>query len=70
MFLTPTLAGFGLIFGFYGLILYFNDGRLTAGELAGLAVCLGLAAGVGALLWAVYRLTLGRVCAALAIRRR
>lgn len=70
VFLTPTLAGFGLIFGFYGLILYFNDGRLTSGELAGLAVCLGLAAGVGALLWAVYRLTLGRVCAALAIRRR
>lgn len=70
VFLTPTLAGFGLIFGFYGLILYFNDGRLTSGELAGLGLCLGLAAGVGALLWAVYRLTLGRVCAALAIRRR
>ena len=70
VFLTPALAGSGLILGFYLLILYFNDNRLTAGELAGLAVCLGLAAGVGALLWAVYRLTLGRVCAALAIRRR
>ena len=69
VFLTPALAGSGLILGFYLLILYCNDNRLTAGELAGLGLCLGLTAGVGALLWAVYRLTLGRVCAALDIRR-
>lgn len=29
VFLTPALAGSGLILGFYLLILYFNDNQLT-----------------------------------------
>ena len=70
VFLVPALTGTGLIYAFYGMIMYFNDNRLTAQELAGMAVCLGLVAGVSVLLYLVYLLTLNRVCAALAIKKR
>ena len=44
------------MYAFYGMIMFFNDGSFTAGELAGLGSCLGLAAAVAAALWCVYRL--------------
>ena len=70
VFLVPALTGTGLIYAFYGMIMYFNDNRLTVQELAGMAICLGLVACVSVLLYLVYRLTLNRVCAALAIKKR
>lgn len=65
VFLVPALAGTGLIYAFYGMIMYFNDNRLTTQELAGMAVCLGLICVVSALIYSVYRFTLHRVCRAL-----
>ncbi len=65
VFLVPALAGTGLIYAFYGMIMYFNDNRLTTQELAGMAVCLGLIGAVSALIYGVYRVTLHRVCRAL-----
>lgn len=56
VFTVPTAAGIGLMYAFYGMIMFFNDGSFTAGELAGLVSCLGLAAAVAAALWCVYRL--------------
>lgn len=56
VFTVPTAAGIGLMYAFYGMIMFFNDGSFTAGELAGLGSCLGLAAAVAAALWCVYRL--------------
>ncbi|MDO5400764.1 MAG: ABC transporter permease [Eubacteriales bacterium] len=69
VFLVPTLVGTGLISVFYTLIMYANGTPLgfTAGELAGMGACLGVIAGVSALLYAVYRLTLQRVCRTLQI---
>ena len=48
VFTVPTAAGIGLMYAFYGMIMFFNDGSFTAGELAGLVSCLGLAAAVAA----------------------
>lgn len=56
VFTVPTAAGIGLMYAFYGMIMFFNDGSFTVGELAGLGSCLGLAAAVAAALWCVYRL--------------
>ena len=67
VFLVPILAGTGLIYAFYAMILYFNDNRLTVNELAGMGSCLTVIAAVSLLLYLVYRLTLRRVCAKLNI---
>ena len=56
VFTVPAAAGIGLICIFYGMIMFFNDGRLSAGELAGLGSCLLLIAVVAAALWGEYRL--------------
>ncbi len=69
VFLTPAVTGTALIYAFYSMILYFNDNRLVKTELAGMGVCLGLIAGVSALLYGVYRATRKRVCVALGIRK-
>ena len=68
VFLVPALTGTGLIYGFYAMILYFNDDRLTLNELAGMGVCLALVAAVSALLYGVYRFTLRSVCRSLRVR--
>ena len=65
VFLVPALAGTGLIYAFYGMIMYFNDNRLTPQELAGMVVCMGLICAVSVLIYGVYRFTLHRVCRAL-----
>lgn len=70
VFLVPIVVGTSLIYGFYLLILYFNGDPLgiTSGELAGLAVCMGVIAVISVGMYGVYRVTLKRVCAALHIR--
>ncbi len=57
VYLAPAVAGTALILCFYTMILFFNDGRFTIGEIAGLGNCLLLVAAVSALLYGVYRLT-------------
>lgn len=68
VFLVPSLLGMALISGFYLLILYFNDGRLTLDELAGLGSCALVMGGLAALLFLFYRFTLARVCRCLKVR--
>ena len=68
VFLVPALTGTGLIYGFYAMIMYFNDNRLTLQELAGMAVCLALVAAVSAIFYGVYRFTLRSVCRALRVK--
>lgn len=68
VFLVPALTGTCLIYGFYAMIMYFNDNRLTVQELAGMAACLTLIAAVSGLLYGVYRFTLRRVCRVLKVR--
>ena len=68
VFLVPALTGTGLIYGFYAMIMYFTDNRLTVQELAGMAACLVLVAAVSTLFYGVYRVTLRSVCRALQVR--
>lgn len=68
VFLVPALTGTGLIYGFYAMIMYFNDNRLTVQELAGMAVCLALVAAVSTLFYGVYRFTLRSVCRGLKVK--
>ena len=67
VFTVPAITGTGAIYAFYAMIMYANDGRLTLSELAGMGACLLLILAVSLLLYAVYRLTLNRVCRALEI---
>ena len=71
IFLVPALAGTGLIYAFYTMIMYFNGSPvgITPSEAAGLLAAIGVIAAVSALMYAVYRLTLVQVCRALDIRR-
>ncbi|MEY8260555.1 ABC transporter permease [Oscillospiraceae bacterium 50-60] len=70
VFLVPALAGTGLIYAFYVMIMYFNGSPagITPSEAAGLLASFGVIAGVSALMYGVYRLTLAQVCRALGIR--
>ena len=72
VFLVPALAGTGLIYGFYVMIMYFNGSPagITYSEAAGLLAVLAVIAAVSALMYGVYRLTLAQVCRALDIHRR
>lgn len=67
VFAVPAITGTGVIYAFYAMIMYANDGRLSPGEIAGMGACLLLILAVSLLLYAVYRLTLKQVCRALNI---
>ena len=67
VFTVPAITGTGVIYAFYAMIMYANDGRLSPGEIAGMGACLLLILAVSLLMYAVYRLTLRRVCRALEI---
>nr|WP_325211753.1 FtsX-like permease family protein [uncultured Oscillibacter sp.] len=71
VFLVPALAGTGLIYAFYVMVMYFNGSPpgITYSEAAGLMTTLAVIAAVSALMYGVYRLTLAQVCRALDIRR-
>lgn len=71
VFLVPAAAGTGIIYAFYGIIMYFNGdpAGITRSEGAGLLTCLILIAVLSAALYLVYRLTRRSVCRALSIDR-
>ena len=64
---APVAVGTAAIYGFYAMIMYFNDGRLTVSELAGLGNCALLILALTAMLYGFYRLTLRKVCQLLRI---
>ena len=68
VFLTPSILGTTVISAFYCMMMYFNDGSFTAGELVGLGRCALVILGISALLWAVYRLTRRKVFAILGVK--
>ncbi|MFV0400304.1 MAG: FtsX-like permease family protein [Oscillospiraceae bacterium] len=68
VYFTPVLTGTIIIYAFYMMIMFFNDGGLfTSTEIAGLFSCLLLVAAVSALIYGFYRLTLRKVCGMLNI---
>lgn len=68
VFFVPIFVGTMLIAGFYGIIMYFNDGgRFTAGEIAGMGNCLLVIVVISVLLYLFYRMTLKKVCGMMGI---
>lgn len=69
VFLVPALAGTGLIYAFYVMIMYFNGSPagITPSEAAGLLAALAVIAAVSALMAGVYRFTRSSVCRSLGI---
>ena len=67
VFTVPAITGTGVIYAFYAMIMYANDDRLSLNELAGMGACLLVILAISLLMYAVYRLTLRRVCQALDI---
>ena len=69
VYFTPIFTGTVIIYAFYVMIMYFNDGgNLSPSEIAGMANCLVLITAVSALLYVLYRFTLKKVCVLLSIR--
>ena len=68
VFLTPSLIGTTLIAAFYTMILYFNDNAFSQSEILAMLLCAAVIAGISALLYAFYRMTLRRACAVLGVR--
>lgn len=57
VFRVPAVVGMTAMYLLYAMIMYANDNKYTASEAAGLAVCLGILALVGVLIYLVYRRT-------------
>ncbi|HIW84387.1 MAG TPA: hypothetical protein H9873_08700 [Candidatus Dorea gallistercoris] len=58
------------ILGFFGMILYANDGKISPSEGTGLLVCAALMAGMAAVIYGFYQRSLGVVCKMLGISRK
>ncbi len=72
VFLVPAIAGTGIIYAFYFMIMYFNGAPfgITPSERAGLLSCLLLITAVSLLLYGVCLLTRHKVCQTLDISTR
>lgn len=58
VYLTPTVVGMTVIYMFFALILYANDGgRYTSSELIGLVICLGIESIIATITYFIYRFT-------------
>ncbi len=68
VFGVPGFVGTALIYIFYGMILFFNDNRMTQSEISGLINCLFVVLGMSAGLWAFYRFALHKVCGMLNVK--
>lgn len=69
VFGVPSFVGTSLIYTFYMMIMFFNDGRITQSEISGLINCLYVVLGMSAVIWAFYRFTLYRVCGMLNVKQ-
>lgn len=69
IFVAPIATGTATIVMFYAIILYFNDGIFSKAEQLSSVNCLLIVAGMSALFYALYRLTLSKVCHALGLKK-
>ena len=69
VFAVPAVVGTTLIYIFYAMIMFFNDNRFTAGEIAGLGNCLLVVAAVSAALWGIYCLTRRSACRIIGVHK-
>lgn len=57
VFKIPASVGMTAMYLLYALLMFGNDGKLTGGEIGGLAACLFILAGVAVVYYLVYRCT-------------
>ena len=67
VFVTPAVVGMSIIYLFFVMILYFNDGRISEPELAGMGGCILVSLAVSGIYYGVYRITISKVCEVLDI---
>lgn len=67
---VPTILGMLAILGFFSMILYVNDGKISPSEGMGLLVCVVLELLLAAVLFGFYRKSLKKVCQMLGVKRR
>lgn len=67
VFVTPAVVGMSIIYLFFVMILYFNDGRISEPELAGMGGCILVSLAVSGIYYGVYRVTINKVCEVLDI---
>ena len=70
VFLIPAAVGMSAMYLLYLLLMYANDGKLTAGEIGGMAVCLLILAAIAGIYFLVYRYTVKNMCRQLDIARK
>lgn len=61
VFKIPAIVGMGLMYLLYTMIMYANDNKFTFNEGAGLLVCLGVLLLHGAIIFAVYKVTVKKM---------
>lgn len=67
VFAIPAGVGMSAMYFLYMLLMFGNDGKLSFGEIVGLAGCLGLLLVLGALFYLVYRYTVKKMAKELGI---
>lgn len=67
VYMIPAIIGMGLMYLLYGMILYANDGRITSDESMALLVCFAVMLGMGAIVYAVYRMNVNKMVKRLGI---
>ncbi|MDE6365916.1 MAG: ABC transporter permease, partial [Lachnospiraceae bacterium] len=67
VFRTPSIVGMTAMYLLYGMLMFGNDGQLVPGELAGLGVCLIILFAMAGIFYAVYRVTVRKMCGELGI---
>lgn len=62
VFQIPAMVGMGAMYFLYILLMYGNDGKITASEAGGLAACLFILMGIGLIYYLVYRSAVKNMC--------
>jgi hypothetical protein len=63
----PCIVGMTAMYLLYAMLMFGNDGQLTMGELSGLGVCLVILFMMAGIFYAVYRITVRKMCGELGI---
>lgn len=62
VFQIPTIVGMTAMYLLYMLLMFANDGKLTSGEIGGMAVCLLILIFLAGIYYLIYRYTVKNMC--------
>ena len=58
----PSVVGMTAMYLLYAMLMFGNDGQLVMGEIAGLGACLIILLVMAGIFYAVYRITVRKMC--------